>query len=63
MRGTHAVLQEQCPICYYSFMPGAIVIMRVVEQGVNSVTGKPCGVMVEYIHEYCALPSERKEPS
>ena len=57
------VLQVQCPVCYYSFTPGATIIMRVVERGVNQETSTPCGVMVEYIHEWCAPPSERKEPS
>ncbi len=61
MQGIHAVLQDQCPICHYSFMLGAIIIMRVIKQNINRETNTPYGVMVEYIHEWCAPLSERRE--
>ena len=60
MKGTHAILQDQCPVCYCMFLVGELIIMRVVERGVNIETDSPCGVMVEYLHECCAPPSERE---
>ena len=54
MKGTHAILQDHCPVCIGMFMFGDYLVMKVVEQGINKVTGSPCGVMIEYLHEYCA---------
>ena len=56
MKGVHAILQAQCPICIGTFLVGDELIMRVVEMGNNAVTGAPAGVMVEYLHKYCGRP-------
>lgn len=56
MKGVHAILQAQCPICIGAFLVGDELTMRVVEMGNNSVTGKPAGVMVEYLHARCEKP-------
>ncbi len=54
MKGTHAVMQAHCSVCIGMFMVGDYLVMKVVEQGVNTITGTPCGVMIEYLHERCA---------
>ncbi len=53
MKGTHAILQVHCPVCIGRFLVGDHLVMKVVEQGFNAVTGNPCGVMIEYLHERC----------
>ena len=58
MIGTHAVLQSQCPECIGAFLVDDEITMRVVEIGVNAVTGNPAGVMIEYLHTDCARPRE-----
>ena len=60
MKGVHAILQYQGPICIGVFLVGDELTMRVVEMGDNSVTGQPAGVMVEYLHAHCGRETGRK---
>ena len=53
MIGTHAIMQNQCPVCFGNFMHHDELIMRVVDIGANQSTGSPAGVMVEYLHVQC----------
>lgn len=55
MKGTHAILQAGCQICFSTFEVGEVLTMRVTEKGVNPETGNPSGVMIEYLHESCIL--------
>ena len=56
MKGTHGILQAHCSVCIGAFLVGDELVMRVVQLGDNSVTGKPAGVMVDYLHTYCRRP-------
>lgn len=58
MKGIHAILQIQCPVCTGAFMIGDELVMRVTELGTrtDSPNGRAIGVMVEYLHARCEMP-------